>query len=121
MKPEILERAKQHFRTQISGEMKDIKVPEWGCTIYVRPMNGMQRDAIMKAVAENKLFEAQVETVIARSLDGDGKKMFSPGQKSEFMREVDPKVISRIASEMGSFESLLDDDGLGVDVDTKNS
>jgi hypothetical protein len=103
---DILEKAKEHFRSKLTGEMLEIDVPEWGTKLYCKPMNGVQRDAIMKHVAKDEYFAAQVEALIQRACDAEGKRLFSSVNRLELMRQVDPRVIDRIASQMGSFEDI---------------
>lgn len=106
----ILERASAHFTEQLQNHTGSVSVPEWGTTIYYRPMNGKQRDAILKCVNDGNLFEALVESIILRARDEDGKAMFRRIHKREFMSRIDPKVVERVASEMGTLDSALLDE-----------
>jgi len=56
----------------------------------------------MELTNSGKTAEALVEMMIMRALDGDGKKLFRPMDKTEIMREVDPNVILKIVTAMGA-------------------
>jgi len=101
----ILEKAKSHFKELLSAGLAEIHVPEWDFTIYCRPLNLRERDRIHKFAAKDSL-EALVETLIVRSLDGDGKPLFKSVHRTELMREVDPEVIARVCEEMNRAERL---------------
>ena len=101
----ILDKATQHFQNRVSGVMEYILVPEWSedknepLKIYFKPMNLIEQNKIYKYVTDGSL-ESLVETLIVRSRNEDGSKMFKPVERSVFMHKVDPKVITRICNEM---------------------
>jgi len=101
---DILDRATAHFKSQLTGQPQEIDVPEWGTKIYVRPMNGIQHDAIYKLLDKGQFFEARVEALLQRAKDADGKPVFNRVERQELLRSVDPKVIVRITDEMLQFE-----------------
>lgn len=104
---DILENAKRHFEERISGQMDYVLVPEWSSNekeplkIYYKPMNLVDQNKIFKFVREGSL-ESLVETLIVRARNEDGSKMFKPVHKTEFMRQVDPRVIERICEAMAT-------------------
>jgi hypothetical protein len=106
----ILAKATQHFREQLQNKSDTINVSEWGETIHYRPMNGKQRDAIIKHVNDGHLMEAYVESIVLRARDEDGKLMFKPIHRRELMTKVDPDILQRIATEMNTLDALLDED-----------
>jgi len=107
MKNTVLEKAKNHFLEQINGEMKSVYVKEWDVKIFWKPMNSLQRDRIMAYAFKDEMSSAAVETVILRSLDEDGRRIFADADKSSLMRNVDPKVIDFIFAEMGGIDDDL--------------
>ncbi len=95
----VLEKAKEHYKQQLGGEMKTIYVEEWDETIYFKPSaNFAQQSKVMELHAKGKLTEALVETLCVRCLDKDGNRMFKQGDRDVLMRQVDPEVLVRIAS-----------------------
>lgn len=97
----ILEKATSHFRNQISGEMKSVKVPEWDTTIYYKTATTLKEEGkILELSQQGKTVEALVEALILRARDVDGKRLFTPMDKVALLNEVDPKVIIRVVGEM---------------------
>lgn len=99
----ILEKATAHFRTKISGSMRKIHVAEWDCDIYFKESNTLKEEAkLIELAQQGKTVEALVETLIMKSRNEDGTKMFSMPDKMTFMNEVDPQVIIRVVGEMNT-------------------
>lgn len=107
MTNKVLERATQHFRTKISGEMRKVTVPEWECDIYFKPANTLKEESkLVELAQQGKTVEALVETLIIKARNADGTKMFSPVEKVVFMNEVDPNVLIRVVSEINGVSAL---------------
>lgn len=99
----VLTAAKAHFKEVLSqGLQGPIVVKEWGDTeIYYKPAtNFFQESKIVELQAQGKTVEALLQSLITRALDKEGKPIFTPADKQELMREVDPNVILRIVTEM---------------------
>jgi hypothetical protein len=106
----VIERATAHFRNQISGEMRVIDVPEWETKIYYKSANTLRDEGkILELSQQGKTIEALVESLIIRSRNEDGTKMFNMADKMIFMNEIDPKVLIRIVGEMNSVSLELDE------------
>jgi hypothetical protein len=105
----VLDKATAHFRNQITGEMKVIDVPEWECKIYYKTATNLREEGkILELSQQGKTIEALVESLIIRSRNEDGSKMFTTAEKMIFMNEVDPKILIRIVGEMNSVNIDLD-------------
>lgn len=105
---DILDRAKAHYRDKLSGAMAYVEVPEWGdgnepLKIYYKPMTLKQQDEIFKHVRAESL-KSLAQTMITRSLNEDGTKMFRSVDMTELMRSVDASIIERICIEMADRE-----------------
>lgn len=104
----ITDRAKAHYeglRNEIKGP---ILVPEWGeennpLKIYYKIMNLAEQDIILKHIREGSL-KSLVQTIITRSLNGDGDKLFRPIELTELYKHADAGVIERICNEMSGEE-----------------
>lgn len=105
---ELLERAKAHFKDRLEGEMGCVEIPEWGVTVYWKPMTMEQKNVIYKAFTKDGL-EGLVQTLITRALDEDGHRMFKNAHRIELRKQVDPAVIDRICVAMEADEPDLDD------------
>ena len=107
----ILEKATAHFRNQISVEMKNFEVPEWETKIYFKAVTTLREEGrILELSQQGKTVEALVESIILRSRNEDGTKMFSQADKPTLMNEVDPKVLIRIVGQINSVDVDLDMD-----------
>ena len=104
----ITDLAKAHY-DGLRGELKGpILVPEWGeenspLKIYYKIMNLAEQDIILKHIRDNSL-KALVQTIITRSLDGDGVKLFRTVELTELYKHADADVIERICNEMSGEE-----------------
>ena len=109
----VLDRATAHFRNQISGEMSSVEVPEWETTVYFKSSNTLREEGKLIELAQaGKTVEALVETLIIRSRNKDGTKMFTQADKATFMNEVDPQTLIRIVGEMNKLINEHKDIGL---------
>ena len=107
MAENVMEKAKAHFLDKIQGEMKSIEVPEWGTTIYFKPLSLTQQDRIYQYIRKGSL-ESLAETLIVRALDENGNHMFKAANKTEFMHMVDPAVVNKIVLAMAEDEDDLE-------------
>ena len=97
----VLNNATKHFKEQLTSGLKSIEVPEWETTIYFKPATPFAvEQKIIALHAKGELVEALVETLLAKALDEDGKRVFKPADKPVLMNEVDPNIIIRIATVM---------------------
>jgi hypothetical protein len=100
----ILDNATSHFRSQLSGELKSIVVPEWGDSkIYFKSViNLREQSKLVELSSQNKQVEALVESLIIKARNEDGTKMFNVADKATLMNEVDPTVLIRVVSEINN-------------------
>lgn len=101
----LIERVREHGNSQIV-----VEVPEWGCTIYGKPMTIFESKKI-NAITKGNGAEALVETVLMKCCDQDGKKLFERGDKQVLMKEASTGIIKRIA------EAFLGIDDAEGDID----
>ena len=80
-----------------------VEVPEWGCIIEVRGMNGADRSRILEAAASSEdgkigIGSMYVETVIASAYDPDsGERIFTAADRDALMGKS-ASAIDRIAT-----------------------
>ena len=99
----------EHYRSAIGGEMMKINVPEWDMDIYCRKTYPFKDEArVVELQAKGKTVEALVESLIVKSLDKDGKRIFVDLDKTSLMHEADPAVITKVASAINNFEQRVD-------------
>ena len=101
MTKSILDNAKEHFKKQLDNEMQSFEVPEWNATIYYRPvMTFREQSKILELQNQGKTAEALVETIIVKSFDKDGKKLFNNPDRITLMEEADPNVVVKVAAQL---------------------
>lgn len=107
----VLSQAKEHYKSQIGGELKSIEVPEWNTTVYFRTAsNFLQEQTIIKLHQEGKMAEALVETLIQKALDADGKRIFTQADRDVLLREVDPNVIITVCTAINNKGEIAEED-----------
>lgn len=107
----LIDKATAHFEDILAGGLKGpIDVPEWDAKIYYKPSTTMAEEAkIIELTQSGKTTEALVMTLIMRARDEDGKPVFTAADKLKLMRGVDPKVILKIVTQMGSDDDEISD------------
>jgi hypothetical protein len=107
-KVDFFEGVKSHFE---SLEVKIIEVPEWGLegdkAIYVKPFTMNEKARLFKGANDSDL-NVLVDIIIAKAETKDGEKMFDISHKPKFKLKADTDVISRVASEIISQDSISD-------------
>lgn len=99
----VLENAKSHFKSRLSGELKKITVPEWKQDIYFKGTYPFAVESkIIELQQSGKTVEALVESVILKALDPEGKPLFTKFDKLALLNEVDPAVLVKVASALNS-------------------
>ena len=99
----VLSNAKTHFRSALGAELQSIEVPEWNSTIYFKTASSFNVEKkILDLHSKGSMVEALIETLLQKSLNKDGSKVFAPADKVVLMREVDPDVIIRVVSAMNA-------------------
>lgn len=99
----VINNAKEHMHSVLAAGLNHVEVPEWQTTVYFKAASTFaQEQKIIELHSKGKLVEALVETLIMKSLDQDGNRIFTQADRIVLMREVDPEVIIRICSEMNA-------------------
>ena len=106
----LLEKAKEHYKAKLSAEPRELRIPEWDSTVYVRPGISLQNlGEIMELANGGNAAEAMVMTLVHRLVDGEGKPVFKKIEKTELLRSVDPEVLARIVGEINQTDPSEDD------------
>jgi L-asparaginase II len=58
---------------------REVPVPEWGGSVYVRMMTGSERDAFEAVHLKNPTVETRARIAVATVCDDTGKNLFDPG------------------------------------------
>ena len=107
-KTDFFEGVKSHFE---SLEVKIIEVPEWGLegdkAMYVIPFTMNEKAKLFKGANDSDL-NVLVDVIIQKSETKSGEKMFDLSHKPKFKIKADTDVISRVATEIMTQDSLSD-------------
>jgi hypothetical protein len=102
----ILDNATKHFRSKLDGSLRKLEVPEWEISVYYYPTTPLKDESqIFQLQQDGKAVEALVMSVIMKARDENGKRLFTPADKSVLMNEVDPQILLRIASVVNGADS----------------
>jgi len=103
----IDEIAKQQFSERMSGELLHIEVEKWKdetgqpVKIYFKPsMTFKQQQKILKFANEQDQAKTVIMTFITRSLDAEGKRIFSDACLTDILNTYDPEIVSDIVLQM---------------------
>jgi len=95
----------RHYQSAISGDLTKIAVTEWDMDIYCRKTYPFRDEAkIIELQSQGKTVDALVESLVVKSLDKDGKKIFNSYDRISLMNEADPSVLVRVVGEINSVE-----------------
>jgi hypothetical protein len=103
----VIDKAKNHFD---SIEVKVIEVPEWSdeeslFKVYAKPLTLAEMQKLQK-FAKNDDVALMAYCLIYKCLDSDGNKIFDLNDKHDLMNNVDQSVVTRIATEIMSVQSV---------------
>jgi len=99
-----IESAKKHFD---SLGIKKIEVPEWGLTIYAKPLTLAEMSKMQKLAQDNDV-GLMAYCLITKALDENMEKIFSVGDKHDLMNHVDKDVLAEVTGQIMSSESFED-------------
>ena len=92
----VLAKAKAHWNEIISMDPVKIYVAEWDTDIYVWPATVAEQDKIVRAEGLDRL----IQTIIVRSKNADGKRLFQDYEAEVLANSVSPAVIVDVATAM---------------------
>jgi hypothetical protein len=97
--------------------VKEVPVPEWGGTVYVRTMSGLERDRLEAQQQANPSKEVRARFVVAACCDADGELLFTEADIPA-LNGKNVKALDRIFDEVIELNRLSKD---AVDDAEKNS
>ena len=101
---DILDKAKEHFK---SIDRKIIEVPEWGQTVYSKPLTLADKRILTRNTKPDDV-TLFADVLILKAEDKEGKKLYSLEDKQTLMRSVDPEVVARVAQDILSVVPVED-------------
>lgn len=105
---DVMKKISKHYKEMVTGELQKIEVPEWDMDIYYRTTNSFADERKMiEHQAKGEIVEALITSIISKSRDKEGKKIFSEAHKDQLMNEADPKVLTRVATILNNAQVTL--------------
>ena len=105
--------AEKILKAQDLSELEKVDVPEWGDFVYVRKMNGMERDRweLMTAKAVEKPMSANIRAslCVMTICDEKGKRLFTDNNMNA-LGAKSASALDRIFSVSKDLNKLNDDD-----------
>jgi len=105
--------AEQILKCDDLGEREKVNVPEWGGDVYVRKMNGMERDRweLMSAKAIDKPSQANIRASLCAMTicDDKGKRLFTDNQIAN-LGSKSSIALNRVFDVSRELNKLSDDD-----------
>jgi hypothetical protein len=99
----VLQSATDHFKDKISGKLYKLRVDEWKCDIHYKATASMRTESkIMSLTQDGKTAEALVESIILKSFDENGDRIFKESDRATLLNEADPKVLIRVATTLNN-------------------
>lgn len=110
MSKDIMSKAKSHFREIMDQELKSYYIQEWDETIYFKKGSNFAQEAkVIELQNQGKTAEALIQVMINKTLDKDGKRVFTDASRAELMNAVDPTVILKIVNAINSDTISVED------------
>lgn len=104
MSKDFFDRSKQYTQQHLDGEIRVVEIPEFGdesgpMKLYIHPLTFDEMEKICKS---NGRFGEAVESLILRARDEQGKRMFSPAERTRIRNEVPPDIMLRLHQEINT-------------------
>ena len=93
---DILDKAKEHFK---SIDRKIIEVPEWGQTVYSKPLTLADKRKLTRTIKPDDV-TLFADVLILKAEDKEGNKLYTLENKHTLMHSVDPEVVARVAQQI---------------------
>jgi type III secretion system FlhB-like substrate exporter len=99
--------AKQQFlNNRTPGHLKEIKVEEWGISVFYWPQLSMaEKEAVAVAYEGKNEHAAHVAQLIARARNEHGDPLFTERERDDLMMRYSPDVIERVSTQMMASEA----------------
>lgn len=105
--------AEQILKADDLAELEKVNVPEWGDFVYVRKMNGMERDrwelTASKALEKPSTANIRASLCAMTICDDKGKRLFTDNQISN-LGAKSATALDRVFSASKDLNKLSDDD-----------
>ena len=105
---DVMKNITKHYQHLVSQDLNKMHVPEWDMDIYYRTTSSFADEKKMIAhQTKGEIVEALISSIIAKARDKNGNRIFSEAHKDQLMNEADPKVLTRVATELNNAQVTL--------------
>ena len=105
---DVMKNITKHYQGLVSQDLEKLHVPEWDMDIYYRTTSSFADEKKMiNHQAKGEIVEALVQSIVSKARDKQGKKIFSEAHKDQLMNEADPKVLTRVATQLNNAQLTL--------------
>ena len=105
---DVMKNITKHYQALVSEDLNKLHVPEWNMDIYYRTTSSFADEKKMIAhQTKGEIVEALIQSIISKARDKQGKKIFSEAHKDQLMKEADPKVLTRVATQLNNAQLTL--------------
>ncbi|NTW98333.1 MAG: hypothetical protein HGB35_00035 [Geobacteraceae bacterium] len=101
---QLLSKIKERYN---AAPARKVNVPEWDTDVYFRPLTTEELDvASANAPKDAGVTRSNLQLVIVKALDSEGKRLFGFDDADELASCSSPNVINRIAAELCSVATV---------------
>jgi hypothetical protein len=94
-------------------QTKEVKVKEWGGSVRLKEMDGLERDAFESRFSslseEGKNMEAITFMLSLVMVDENGRKLFETPEEMKALTKKNPNVLVRLFDEASKLNALAED------------
>jgi len=94
-----LEKIYEHY-----GKRRELAVPEWGFTLYWKPINALEQaevTAMGKELKDTNL-KSMIRMIVRKAEDQAGAKLFQPEDVDGLYKQADYMLINRVYGTMAN-------------------
>lgn len=88
--------------------LREVRVPEFGCSLYFRPMTGAEQASIRAGIPLTDMEMLNAKALIVKALDANGQRVFQDDASTlaTILGKLDYPVLQRILNEAGGAAPL---------------
>jgi len=106
----IIEAARTHYRSQLSGGLQKLHVEEWDTDVYyTNNINYKDQSRLIDLHASGKTSDALIESLIVKCRTEKGEPLFTNADRQVLLHEADPNVILKIVTGMNAPKATPED------------
>lgn len=85
----------------------EVRIPEWGGSIYVRALNGEERDQLERMIAADSVSRAAIAALVV--VDAEGNRLFTEPSDVAALAKKHGSALERIVTAALRFNAISED------------